>query len=59
MTGCLAAGTALSPLSIHHLPRHLYVKEGGILMLGRSGLYRLQPALVCRVRATIESICGP
>ena len=28
-------------------------------MLGRSGMYHLQPALVCRVRATIKRICGP
>jgi hypothetical protein len=28
-------------------------------MLGRSGLYRLQPALVCRVRATIKRIVAP
>ncbi len=27
-------------------------------MLDRSGLYRLQSALACRVRATIKSICG-
>ncbi len=28
------------------LGSNLYFDEGGILMLGRSGLYRLQPALV-------------
>jgi hypothetical protein len=38
---------------------NLYVDKGGILMLGRSGLYHLLPALVCRVRATIKRICGP
>ena len=38
---------------------NLCVDEGGILRRDSSGLYRLQPVLVCCVRATIESICGP
>jgi hypothetical protein len=63
MVECLETGIALSQLSIHHLPRHLgsnlFVEKGGILRRGSSGLYRLQPALVCCVRTTIESICDP
>jgi hypothetical protein len=38
------------------LGSNLYFEEGGILMLGRSGLYRLQPALVCRVSVAPEEI---
>ncbi len=41
------------------LGSNLFVDEGGMLRRGSSGLYRLQPMLVCCVRATIKSIGGP
>jgi len=41
------------------LGSNLYFEEEDILMLGRSGLYRLQAALVCRVRATIKRSVAP
>ncbi len=38
---------------------NLFVYEGGILRRGSSGMYLLQIVLVCCVRVTMESICGP